>query len=485
MKNNTVNKIKDNWVLIILGPISSAITIYLFLEELGVYAIIVLIVSIIFGLIYYTFNTINKLRNKISFLEKKVCVFSGSNEKKCPFGITEIIYDSTESIKNIIDVKSEYYFLGESGNIYLKYIEDNTSYKENFIKSSIIENKKYHFIIRNYKNRNLIEQQQCIRYDTDKDKVNSVRKHIEDSYDVQSKLRANGVDITTFLSDELCKFRIVIIDDIAYVSFYPKNEDIMNKPLIKIKESNDELNLYKWFKEYVKLSEKDIERRDHHRLIPSYLMVEKIEKNSNINIPECKFCKIAKKQSKEEYDTILFETDNFVVFPAKGHFIEGYLLLIPKAHYTSFSEITDKTLIREYKSLINRISQKMKNIFKTNITIFEHGSLAGGCIAGNTIEHAHLHIIPKKINIFTRLLKDGHIIKGVDSFEEIHDFNSPYLFIDNNEFKIASPVRSSYESQYLRRIAYNILYPRKNDNGWDWKKSEHCEKLKNTLKIFQ
>ena len=32
MKNNTVNKIKDHWVLIILGHIYSIITIYLFLK---------------------------------------------------------------------------------------------------------------------------------------------------------------------------------------------------------------------------------------------------------------------------------------------------------------------------------------------------------------------------------------------------------------------------------------------------------------------
>lgn len=131
--------------------------------------------------------------------------------------------------------------------------------------------------------------------------------------------------------------------------------------------------------------------------------------------------------------------------------------------------------------MLNRVSQKMERIFNSGITVFEHGSLTGGSVAGNTIEHAHLHIIPKRLSMSEKLLKDGNIIRGINSLEEIYNMNTPYLYFDDGQIKGISPVQNTYQSQYLRIIAYSLLYPKKRDKGWDWRKHEHPERLRETL----
>lgn len=83
------------------------------------------------------------------------------------------------------------------------------------------------------------------------------------------------------------------------------------------------------------------------------------------------------------------------------------------------------------------------------------------------------------------LIEDGQIIKKVNSIKEVYKLNMPYLFFDDGNSKRVSPVQDTYQSQYLRRIAYSTIYPDQEDDGWDWKIYQHNDKLKYTLNKFE
>ena len=92
----------------------------------------------------------------------------------------------------------------------------------------------------------------------------------------------------------------------------------------------------------------------------------------------------------------LFSTENFIVNIDSYPVAKDHILVIPRYHYSSFSSIDiDKS--DELENIINKILK----IFKANDYImFEHGTNIvdkENKICGNSIFHAHLHIIPNII----------------------------------------------------------------------------------------
>ena len=67
----------------------------------------------------------------------------------------------------------------------------------------------------------------------------------------------------------------------------------------------------------------------------------------------CPFCEEQKNRgiSIINKSRILAETDNFVVFPTTGGFVENYQLIVPKNHINCFGELSKEQLV-ELKSII-------------------------------------------------------------------------------------------------------------------------------------
>ena len=57
----------------------------------------------------------------------------------------------------------------------------------------------------------------------------------------------------------------------------------------------------------------------------------------------CPFCDI---DFSDICNTIIEETDNFIITPSKGSFVVGYLLIFPKKHIMSLNEL-DAILLDE------------------------------------------------------------------------------------------------------------------------------------------
>lgn len=87
----------------------------------------------------------------------------------------------------------------------------------------------------------------------------------------------------------------------------------------------------------------------------------------------------------------VFENDNFIAildaFPAN----EGHTLVIPKKHFENIFEI-DEEILKEGYFIAQKIAKSIKKAFNIeNINILQNN----GALAGQTVNHFHIHIVPR------------------------------------------------------------------------------------------
>ena len=103
-----------------------------------------------------------------------------------------------------------------------------------------------------------------------------------------------------------------------------------------------------------------------------------------MNAAECPFCNLPE-------DHVLARTDMAVAFFARFPVSAGHVLVIPEVHVSSLLELPEKDLT-ELWSLVAYIRNQLKAQYQPagfNIGINE------GVAAGQTVAHAHIHIIPR------------------------------------------------------------------------------------------
>ena len=102
----------------------------------------------------------------------------------------------------------------------------------------------------------------------------------------------------------------------------------------------------------------------------------------------CIFCKIVQKDIPGK---IIYEDDVCLAFLDLSQTTDGHTLVIPKEHYKNILEVNDETLthlIVVTKKLANKI---VKNLNANGVNILTNANE----IAGQTVMHFHIHIIPR------------------------------------------------------------------------------------------
>lgn len=122
----------------------------------------------------------------------------------------------------------------------------------------------------------------------------------------------------------------------------------------------------------------------------------------------CIFCKII---AGEIPSHTIYEDEQFKVILDVNPATRGHALILPKNHYANFYEQPEEDsvdTIRLAKKMMQRMTDKLKcdgfNIVQNN-----------GSVAGQTVLHYHMHLIPRYHN-------DGEILKyvaGSPSQEEL------------------------------------------------------------------
>ena len=113
---------------------------------------------------------------------------------------------------------------------------------------------------------------------------------------------------------------------------------------------------------------------------------------------QCLFC-----QLEEIRADILLESENFFVKVGIWILAPGHVMVITKEHMPCFAELPHN-LIEEFTLIKNQTFEKLKSIFFEPI-IYEHG------VYGQSINHAHLHFLPKRNQHFPPL--SGFIMENI------------------------------------------------------------------------
>jgi len=181
---------------------------------------------------------------------------------------------------------------------------------------------------------------------------------------------------------------------------------------------------------------------------------------------------------KQECDTILIETQQFIVAPALGPLAEGHVLIITKAHVYSMGELSEYAF-NEFISLKSKVQRVLVQTYGS-ATLFEHGSTPV-VEAGASVNHAHCHAMPLNFDLAYEVSKhfNGENISDLSVLRSKAAISKPYLFVENNQQELEvfdAPI--NLPSQYLRRlIATKLGAP----TEWNWRTHPAFERVTSTV----
>ncbi len=119
----------------------------------------------------------------------------------------------------------------------------------------------------------------------------------------------------------------------------------------------------------------------------------------------CVFCDLTKLGER-----LIAENNGYYVAATLGQIIGGYALVIPKAHISCMGALTYHGPDSETKAML-KITEKVCRALSLEyqhstsatpypVTVFEHG------IVGQTVKHAHLHLLPTVIDLTPKIRAD-------------------------------------------------------------------------------
>lgn len=176
----------------------------------------------------------------------------------------------------------------------------------------------------------------------------------------------------------------------------------------------------------------------------------------------CPFCdNVLGRQSRSAYDEPLVDRPTFLVIPALGMFLPGYLLMISRSHVGSFAhmgidELGDIDLWRTRH--MTHLSEEFGEYF-----CFEHGM--GDAVRESTgacVSHAHLHLIPG--SAAARLIRNELPWQPIGEYKEIASLRGQsysYLGWRGCHYVVPEPV---LPGQWVRRQTARAMHLQ----NWDW-----------------
>jgi diadenosine tetraphosphate (Ap4A) HIT family hydrolase len=195
----------------------------------------------------------------------------------------------------------------------------------------------------------------------------------------------------------------------------------------------------------------------------------------NTAMDQCEFCDEFRGGTRNSFaaryidrlkDRTILETGHLKLLPSLGHFVKGYLLIVPKRHYCALGDAPLETL-RQVEEIKIELSRRLGPIYG-RYTFFEHGTRGPGS-GGCGIDHAHLHALPLSIRTVLSRLKGEFSYRSIASLCALRRAtgSASYLYCEDSARQSWLFFPSFLPSQYMRRLtaeASGIL-------EWDWRES--------------
>ncbi|MDB2705011.1 hypothetical protein N9Y67_00565 [Pseudomonadota bacterium] len=200
----------------------------------------------------------------------------------------------------------------------------------------------------------------------------------------------------------------------------------------------------------------------------------------------CKYCNFIQGNSSLVYDSVIDETENFVVVPTLGSLLPGWQLICPKTHYLNTTMLNQNEKL-EFNNLLAQRIKATFDLYQKQVVVFEHGAVVDNSLVGCGIDHAHVHILPVDFD-FLEAVKSNEVSFSSLELDNISDF---YLnnTIDDKPYWICSVVgeevlfSSDMEatSQFFRKIIAKEL---NKEGNFDYKEFSYVENAVKTISDF-
>jgi len=181
-------------------------------------------------------------------------------------------------------------------------------------------------------------------------------------------------------------------------------------------------------------------------------------------------------------NTVLYESDNFYVVPAKGALVEGYVMIVPKGHYLSFAALSPE-LLMEAREVLKDIKSIFGTIFGDQFVVFEHGTGAQGSKHEKSIVHAHLHVVPIHMTMESKTRNSYHLIpidmRNLSTYSKV-----PYLLYADSE---TSWCISADPDVYIpRQCVRQLIGDQLGLEGslWNWRNHNFMSKIEATVNRY-
>lgn len=103
---------------------------------------------------------------------------------------------------------------------------------------------------------------------------------------------------------------------------------------------------------------------------------------------KCVFCRII---GNEIPSNVLYEDEDFKVILDNGPATKGHAILLPKRHFSNLFEMDNHTATKLFPVVV-KVAKAMKSALScSGLNLLQNN----GEVAGQTVFHFHLHLIPR------------------------------------------------------------------------------------------
>jgi len=158
----------------------------------------------------------------------------------------------------------------------------------------------------------------------------------------------------------------------------------------------------------------------------------------------CTFC-----DRSQFEERIIAESAEWYAIASLGQIVEGYTLLVPKRHLACMAEWPEGI------AYAGQMRGKIAEVYGSPVITFEHG------IVGQTIPHAHLHLLPAAVSITGRMVRDfsgfGFVLDGEHLAQSYRDLQQPYLYWTTPSGRGFACWNPPAPKQHLRTVIAELL----------------------------
>jgi diadenosine tetraphosphate (Ap4A) HIT family hydrolase len=179
-------------------------------------------------------------------------------------------------------------------------------------------------------------------------------------------------------------------------------------------------------------------------------------------------------------ETPVAEDERFVAWVSYGALVEGHLLVVPRRHTLSLSQL-DPDEMEALHAFVSSVQAVLSDHYGPTCA-FEHGPVEEGTQVGCTVDHAHLHLMPWSSSLVEAAIEDFPELpwRATSSLAAgLHEAaDEAYLLVRDADGRTAIATSSEIPSQALRRTIAARLGKREE---WDWKKNPRRNTVRRTL----